>query len=938
MNQSTLALALVTLGLVSACGGGGGGGDGGGGDENPVADVPVTTTDYAFLLSADEVIDGAPAHASSASAALQTRARGTFEIVASGTVTLNGIDATRVDIHAGFAGETGPMILALQQQSATTWAIPANTEIDDAELRVLESAGFYVRVSGPQGVIRGQVLPAGWGVFMFDLSGEDVVPEISSAASGRGGLTLNITPPDGRYTYHLRVTADNLADPTGGSLADAYAGANGDERLALTRSLTAPAVWGSGEINDPNFEPFFSTTTLGQLAAGRLHVVIRSSANPDGEIRGQIVPPGVQVFRAALTADQVVGGGPAVAPGSATAVVTYRDFNGDLTINLRTDVPNAVTVSLHEAPAGQDGPLLFSLLQDFSVPGSWSLPITTLTAEQQAALAADELYIAMTTVDYPGGALRGQLVEPSATASKSLRFEAVVDEATRQTTNLDASGGTLTLITSDNATIGMTVPKLAVAESVPFSMAEITSVAGLPQGARVLAAAQLGPAGSVFATPVRLTFDVSGMRTPGTALVGFVTTDDGRDFALLPVSDADGIDGLAATARTGERVSLPMLHFSNGGIIELGIEALERFSVLDILRGPDGALVDQFLLEFFNRVLDTSLTIPEINALTDAQWTTMVRERRADLHGAIDDFISRDVMDPVFLTEFIELYLQLTFTNLYDLDFEWTTRAEWEASEARIVELAGVYAAGLHLRCFVDPEGIDEALGGVAPLLTLRAASQLTDGAVDDALLDEAARIADELSTCFNQHVLDVYFESFNDVVGDEFVGTATNLQTLSTDNIRDEQTVTTSADRSARLFFTGPTLVSLDPLTIRFANVLDDVTTTYTDTAQLIFGPPGEEMRSAQLSLAQETTSTFASSPAAQADGERPIITANVSTVASGPVTVTPNEIAITYSFDSLETNDGLVENISRNLTGDVTVSKRFTPRSFADEFELWE
>ena len=335
-----------------------------------------------------------------------------MEAFASGSLALSDIDATRVDIHSGFAGETGPVILTLQQQDPTTWIIPANTDLDIDELQLLEQTGMYVRVSSPEGVIRGQILPAGWGLVMFDLTGEAVVPQVSTGATGRGGLTLHAASPTGRYAYHLRVTTDGIADPISGSLADAYAGTNGNELFSLTRSAAAPSVWGTGDVNDPNFEPFLTLTGLDLLAAGRFHVVIRSTANPEGEIRGQIVPDGVDVSTVPLSTDQVVTGTPMAAPGSATAFVTYSDLNGDIAINLHTDIQDAISVSLHEAPAGQDGVLLLSLFRDFSIPGLWSLPATTLTAEQQAALLTDSLYLQLTTVDYPNGALRGQL--PSA--------------------------------------------------------------------------------------------------------------------------------------------------------------------------------------------------------------------------------------------------------------------------------------------------------------------------------------------------------------------------------------------------------------------------------------------------------------------------------------------------------------------------------------------
>ena len=76
-----------------------------------------------------------------------------------GSVTLQGIDATMGHIHQGAAGNNGPVLVHLQQ-SGSQFAVPAGTKLTPDQMKVLQSGGLYVNVHSaahPGGELRGQI-------------------------------------------------------------------------------------------------------------------------------------------------------------------------------------------------------------------------------------------------------------------------------------------------------------------------------------------------------------------------------------------------------------------------------------------------------------------------------------------------------------------------------------------------------------------------------------------------------------------------------------------------------------------------------------------------------------------------------------------------------------------------------------------------------------
>jgi hypothetical protein len=919
-------LCCVTL---AACGGGGGDGP----RDVPDPDIPVTTTQFDVDFSADQVIGAAAAPATVSATASLSTARGDGT-AASGSVSVNGVTATAVSINVGYAGENGPVAVALTNAGGGTWNLPAGTELDDDEFFRLDAAGYYVSIETPQGRLRGQIRPPGWVVAMIDMDAMQAVPTASSTGSAIAGFSLHA--PTGRL--RLRMSVEGITDAIGAALRIAIAGARGNVAIPLEVSASDPAVWGTRDINNPNADDILTTTGQALLGTGSLYFSLETTSHPDGELRGQVVDESIVVVDAQLVDSQVVtSGAPVVSDAEGVATVTWTPALQRLGVAVNTDIDDAVSVTLHQGAPGENGPPILSLMPDVTLAGNWFVGPTEISAEQAQALADGETYVNIVSVAFPEGELRGQVfLDPS---SSSVVIAPTVDQSNTQQASVDFAGGTLSLTAANGAQMSAEIPELTVLDGTAFSMTDIAAVSGFPADAKLLAAAQMGPAGVVLAQPVTLTFDVTGLRSPDTVLVGFKTRNDGTGLQLMPVRDALGTTGLATTAMSGNQVSVTVLGFSNIGVVEVPRDHVPTFSFEVISQQPEVELPEKMLLALFNAILDTDLTTAEIDDFAEGELATLIRNRRMELGAQMIEFTERDQLTADDLFEFRLLHTAMLYTAIaVDDAVDPTTSFEEIQSVFEIlVTFSEIYGAGLHLQCFVDPAGVEEALELVSFSLLLRIGERIAEENPDISLDDIAAR-AKEISSCYNEAILAAYFESFNLPTGDVLDGLATGIISVTADTIAGTSSTNNLPDRAVGLQFQEPRLVSADPLTIEFKEASDTLLGIYGDTVRLTFDAPNGSDRTGTIELLDEEVYSVATSQQQQDDGERPFVTYNLTLRGAGTVLLTPTGIDIAYTTQSRETSDGLIENLVRGMQGDIQVFKSFTPRSFVGEIELYE
>ncbi len=225
-------------------------------------------------------------------------------------------------------------------------------------------------------------------IFAFHLDGEQEVPPVPSAATGGCMGLLN----SGAGELAL-ICTHNVIGGTIMHVHRAPAGSNG----AIAFDLGNPespvqAVWTG-----------MTPADLADLQAGNLYINIHNSGRPEGEIRGQILPRTIDNFVFFADSGQQVP--PVLSPASGQCFADLGDDATSLFIQCSHSVTQATVGHLHDAPPGENGPVVF----DFPATNPFSANVP-MSPRLVADFMAGFLYVNVHSQDFPEGEIRGQLV------------------------------------------------------------------------------------------------------------------------------------------------------------------------------------------------------------------------------------------------------------------------------------------------------------------------------------------------------------------------------------------------------------------------------------------------------------------------------------------------------------------------------------------------
>lgn len=260
------------------------------------------------------------------------------------------------------------------------------------------------------------------------LAGENENPPVATQALGDveavlTGNTLVVTGSFNLLMSDLREIAGSSAH-----IHVAPAGENGPVVFSLgVTSLDKR----NGELTGT------FTLTTEQLQAfedGELYVNIHTSGNPSGELRAQLVADAptfaevTHLFDARLLPANEVHDVTSDASGAATGIL--RSDN-TLTVSgsfaalesALLNISNVGPAHIHEARAGENGPVVFPLAvtaNEASTGGRFGAT-TDVSAEQIETLLVGGMYVNIHTAGYPAGELRGQVFPTTLTSTTTLR-------------------------------------------------------------------------------------------------------------------------------------------------------------------------------------------------------------------------------------------------------------------------------------------------------------------------------------------------------------------------------------------------------------------------------------------------------------------------------------------------------------------------------------
>ena len=240
----------------------------------------------------------------------------------------------------------------------------------------------------------------------------DSVQEIPAPVGSVPGHGLGVFVLNSNATQlYYNITVDGLSGPlTAGHFHDAAAGVAGGVVKTLNFvNNHAVGVWSSTDATQP-----LTDSMLSELLDGRLYVNVHTTANPGGEIRGQVMLKSGVGFTAMMDSAQEIPAPVGSVPGTGTVWVTFGT-DGQITYGgTVTGLSGAVNAAhFHDAAVGVAGGVVKGIsFVGTTVSGTWTSSDGTqpLTDALLRDLIKGKLYVNVHTSANPGGEIRGQVL------------------------------------------------------------------------------------------------------------------------------------------------------------------------------------------------------------------------------------------------------------------------------------------------------------------------------------------------------------------------------------------------------------------------------------------------------------------------------------------------------------------------------------------------
>lgn len=188
---------------------------------------------------------------------------------------------TGIHIHEGAMGANGGVVADMMPYlsgNRLKGTITGST-LSSSFIAKMFNGQFYLNVhtaANANGEIRGQILPEEDKAMAVVINGANEVPAVTTNATGLGFFMLQ----KHQGKLHFNIIAEGLSGViTGAHLHKAVAGANGPVVQDLSTFIMGERIMGSV---DPS-------AYLSALTGDSLYINIHTAANPNGEIRGQLM-------------------------------------------------------------------------------------------------------------------------------------------------------------------------------------------------------------------------------------------------------------------------------------------------------------------------------------------------------------------------------------------------------------------------------------------------------------------------------------------------------------------------------------------------------------------------------------------------------------------------------------------------------------------------
>ncbi|SHK43897.1 CHRD domain-containing protein [Rhodothermus profundi] len=317
-------------------------------------------------------------------------------------ITVDGLTGPiqAAHFHQAPPGSDGPVVRSITFEGNTangTWTATDAQPLTAELITALLLGEIYINIHTaqyPAGEIRGQVRLSGGTALHAALTPEQEPNGVSS--SGRG--TAHMTLTEAGLVY--QITVDDLTGPVQAAhFHYGAAGVNGPVVHTISfGSNTTTGVW--RDLPD---------SLLIALLLGNLYINIHTAQYPGGEIRGQTqLSSGTS---AVVSLDPMQQSGAVTSNGRGTAFLALTEAGLVYQITVTGLTGPVQAAHFHQAPAGQDGPVVRTItFSGNTASGVWRPtdpePLTDALIRE---LLAGNIYLNIHTAQYPAGEIRGQI-------------------------------------------------------------------------------------------------------------------------------------------------------------------------------------------------------------------------------------------------------------------------------------------------------------------------------------------------------------------------------------------------------------------------------------------------------------------------------------------------------------------------------------------------
>jgi hypothetical protein len=266
--------------------------------------------------------------------------------------------------------------------------------ISAADADNLERGMLYVNVHStlhPDGEIRGQILRPGDTLWVASLTGQQETPPVGSSATGTAAVIVNADKS--MLRYHVSI---NGLTPISAHIHRGIAGIAGP----VVHPLTPVAGIMDGTIA-------ITATDVQDLVDGHLYINAHTVANPNGEIRGQLISPSEVLYSAVLNGQNVSPAVTTTATGGAQFIVDpgAKSMRYEATFTGLV----ATAAAIRSGIAGTNGAVIYALT--VNPAGTSAKGRLSVTQADITAMDADNYYINVSTTANPDGEIRGQIAK-----------------------------------------------------------------------------------------------------------------------------------------------------------------------------------------------------------------------------------------------------------------------------------------------------------------------------------------------------------------------------------------------------------------------------------------------------------------------------------------------------------------------------------------------